>query len=165
MSTTTATPPAALAFSTDNCQVARTLEVIGETGTMLVLREVFNGVRRFDDMRRHSGVSRQVLSNRLANLVEHGILRRVPYQEEGSRVRHEYRLTPKGFDLYPVTVALAEWGARHVADPEGVPVEFEHRGCGALVRPVLECDEGHRLDDLRQVATRPGPAARPFAPA
>src|SRR6478672_10337304 len=110
----------ALAFSTDNCQVARALEVIGETGTMLVLREVFNGVRRFDDMRRHSGLSRQVLSNRLATLVDHGILRRVPYQDEGSRVRHEYRLTARGFDLYPVLAALAQWGERHLAGPEGV---------------------------------------------
>ncbi len=164
MSTTTQSPPA-LAFSMDNCQVARTLEVIGETGTMLVLREVFNGVRRFDDMRRHSGVSRQVLTNRLNALVEHGILRRVPYQEEGARARHEYRLTPKGFDLYPVLVALAQWGERYVADPDGVPVEFEHRGCGAVARSVLVCDEGHRIDDLREVGTRPGPAARPFEPA
>ncbi|GAA1934606.1 winged helix-turn-helix transcriptional regulator [Nocardioides marmoribigeumensis] len=155
----------ALAFSTANCQVAGALEVIGETGTMLVLREVFNGVRRFDDMRRHSGLSRQVLSNRLATLVEHGVLRRVPYRDEGARVRHEYRLTPKGFDLYPVLAALAQWGERYVAGPEGVPVELEHRGCGAVVRPVLVCDEGHRLDDLRQVATRPGPGVRPFAEA
>ena len=152
----------ALAYSMDNCQVGRALEVIGETGTMLVLREVFNGVRRFDDMRRHSGVSRQVLSNRLASLVEHGILRREPYQDEGSRVRHEYRLTEKGLALYPVIAALAQWGERYLADPEGVPVEFEHRGCGAIARPVMVCDEGHRLDDVRQVATRPGPGARPF---
>ena len=155
-------PAPALAYSMDNCQVARTMEVIGETGTMLVLREVFNGVRRFADMQRHSGLSRQVLSNRLVTLVEHGILRRVPYQDEGTRVRHEYRLTEKGLDLYPVLAALAQWGERYAADPDGVPVEFEHRGCGAVARAVLVCDEGHRLDDLRQVATRPGPAARPF---
>ena len=154
-----------MAYSTDNCQVGRTLEVIGETGTMLVLREVFNGVRRFDDMRRHSGVSRQVLSNRLATLVDHGILRRVPYQDDGARVRHEYRLTPKGFDLYPVLAALAQWGERYLADPEGPPVEFAHRDCGAVARAVIVCDEGHRVDDLREVGTRPGPGARPFDPA
>ena len=158
------TPPA-LAYSTDNCQVGRALQVIGETGTMLVLREVFNGVRRFDDMRRHSGVSRQVLSNRLATLVDHGILRRVPYQDDGARVRHEYRLTPKGFDLYPVLAALAQWGERYLADPDGPPVEFAHRGCGAVARAVVVCDEGHRVDDLREVGTRPGPGARPFDPA
>jgi DNA-binding HxlR family transcriptional regulator len=155
-------PAPALAYSTANCQVASTLEVIGETGTMLVLREVFNGVRRFDDMRRHSGLSRQVLSNRLATLVDHGILRREPYQEEGTRVRHEYRLTPKGFDLYPVLAALAQWGERYLADADGVPVEFEHRGCGAVARSVLVCEAGHRIDEPREVATRPGPGARPF---
>jgi DNA-binding HxlR family transcriptional regulator len=152
----------ALAFSMDNCQVAATMEVVGETGTMLVLREVFNGVRRFADMQRHSGLSRQVLSNRLATLVEHGILRREPYRDEGARVRHEYRLTAKGLDLYPVLTALAQWGERHLAGPEGVPVEIEHRGCGAVVRAVLVCDEDHRLDDPREVATRPGPGVRPF---
>src|ERR1700710_932747 len=94
--------PAALAWSTDNCQVARAMAVLGERGTIVVMREVFNGVRRFDDMQRHSGVSRQVLTNRLATLVEQGILRRVPYQTEGSRLRHEYRPTQKGLDLYPV---------------------------------------------------------------
>jgi hypothetical protein len=78
-------------------------------------------------------------------------------------VRHEYRLTPKGLELYPVLAALAQWGERHLAGPEGVPVEFEHRGCGAVARPVMVCDEGHRIDDLRQVATRPGPGVRPFA--
>ena len=154
----------ALAYSTDNCQVARTLEVIGETGTMIVLREVFNGVRRFADMQRHSGLSRQVLTNRLATLVDHGILRRVPYQDEGARVRHEYRLTPKGFDLYPLLAALAQWGERYAADPDGVPVELEHRGCGAVARAVLVCEDGHRIDDLRDVAPRPAPAARPVQP-
>ena len=154
----------ALAYSTDNCQVARSLEVIGESGTMIVLREVFNGVRRFADMQRHSGLSRQVLTNRLATLVDHGILRRVPYQDEGARVRHEYRLTPKGFDLYPLLAALAQWGERYAADPDGVPVELEHRGCGAVARAVLVCEDGHRIDDLRDVAPRPGPAARPVQP-
>ena len=102
----------------------------------MVLREVFNGVRRFDDMQRHSGVNRQVLSNRLAHLVDQGILRRVPYQPEGSRVRHEYRLTQKGLDLYPVLTALAEWGAHYLADPEGPAVEMAHRDCGAEVHAV-----------------------------
>ena len=153
------TPPA-LAWSTDNCQVARAMAVLGEGSTLLVLREVFNGVRRFDDMQRHSGVNRQVLSNRLATLVEQDILRRVPYQPEGSRIRHEYRLTQKGLDLYPVLTALVEWGAQYFADPEGPAVEMSHRDCGARVRPVLTCDDGHVLDDLRDVSPRPGSGAR-----
>lgn len=136
--------------------------VLGEKGAMIVLREVFNGVRRFDDMHRHSGLPRQVLSNRLALLVDHDILARVPYRPEGGRKRHEYRLTAKGFDLYPVLTALADWGARYYADPEGPPVELAHRDCGAVVRPVLECADGHRLAGPREVAPRPGPGAVPF---
>src|SRR5688500_4414396 len=115
--TATSAPPA-LDWSTDNCQVARAMAVLGERSTLVVLREVFNGVRRFDDMQRHSGVNRQVLSTRLATLVDAGILRKVPYQAEGARQRHEYRPTQKGLDLYPVLTALADWGAMYLADPE-----------------------------------------------
>jgi DNA-binding HxlR family transcriptional regulator len=154
-------PPPALAWSTDNCQVARAMAVLGEKGSMIVLREVFNGVRRFADMQRHSGLPKQVLSNRLALLVEHEVLRRAPYRDEGSRERHEYRLTDKGLELYPVLAGLADWGARWYADPEGPPVELAHRDCGAVVRPVMECADGHRVEP-RQVAARPGPGARPF---
>ena len=126
---------------------------------MVVIREVVNGVRRFDDMQKHSGVNRQVLSNRLAHLVDEGILRRVPYQPEGSRARYEYRLTQKGLDLYPILTALAEWGEQYVAGPEGPAVEMAHRGCGARVHAVLVCDADHRLDDFRAVAPRPGSGA------
>lgn len=162
---TTAPPtPAALAYSTANCQVARAMTVLGERATLVVLREVFNGVRRFDDMQRHSGVSRQVLSNRLALLVEHDILRRVPYRADGGRERHEYRLTPKGLDLYPVLTAVADWGARYYAGPEGPPVELAHRDCGGVVHTRLECEHGHVVEQ-REVAPRPGPGARPFGQA
>lgn len=158
------TTPAALAWSTENCTVGRTMEILGERWTVVVLREIFNGVRRFDDIARHSGIPRQVLSNRLASLVEQGVLRREPYRPEaGGRVRHEYRPTPKGFDLYAVLVAVAEWGDRYLADPEGPPVEFVHRECGARVHPVLVCEEGHRMGDPREVVGRPGPGVKPFA--
>jgi DNA-binding HxlR family transcriptional regulator len=163
VTTTTDAAPSALAYTTDNCQVGRALAVFGDRQTMVVIREVFNGVRRFDDMQRHSGVNRQVLSSRLTHLVDEGILRKVPYQPEGSRVRHEYRLTQKGLDLYPVLTALAEWGAKYVADPEGPAVEMGHRDCGAPVRATLVCDEGHRVDEFREVVPRPGSGARPFA--
>jgi DNA-binding HxlR family transcriptional regulator len=156
------TTPPALAWSSDNCTVGRAMTILGERWTFVVLREVFNGVRRFDDIRRHSGMPRQVLSNRLALLVEQDILRREPYQDPGERARHEYRLTEKGFDLYPVLVAIADWGDRYLADREGPPVEFEHRDCGAVVHAVLECQQGHRVDRPRQVLTRVGPGARQF---
>jgi DNA-binding HxlR family transcriptional regulator len=156
------TAPPALAWSTENCTVGRTMTILGERWTFVVLREVFNGVRRFDDISRHSGIPRQVLSNRLALLVEQGILRREPYQDPGERARHEYRLTDKGFDLYPVLVAIAAWGDRYVADRAGPPVEFAHRDCGAEVRTVLECHDGHRVERPRDVVTRVGPGAQPF---
>jgi len=139
------------------------MTILGEKGTLVVLREVFNGVRRFADMQRHSGLPRQVLSNRLALLVEHDVLLRVPYRDDGARERHEYRLTGKGFELYPVLAAVADWGTRWYADPEGPPVELAHRDCGSPVTAVLECGDGHRVDDLRDVVPRPGPGVRPFA--
>ncbi|GAA4379210.1 helix-turn-helix domain-containing protein [Nocardioides caricicola] len=158
---TTTAPNPALAWSTENCTVERAMTVLGERWVLVVLREVFNGVRRFEDIRTHGGVPRQVLSDRLALLVEHDILARVPYRPEGQRERHEYRLTPKGFDLYPVFVAIADWGAKYVADPEGPPVEVAHRGCGAVVHAELVCEDGHRIPGRRDVAPRPGPGVKP----
>lgn len=143
----------------DNCTVARAMAILGERWTFVVLREVFCGVRRFADIREHSGIPRQVLTNRLAQLVRQGILRREPYREPGERIRHEYRLTPKGFDLYPVFVAICEWGDRYLADPEGSPVALVHRGCGAPVHARLSCEDGHDLETPREVVSRPGPGA------
>lgn len=156
----TAEAPAALAYSSDNCTVGRAMQILGERSTFLVVREVFNGVRRFEDMRVRTAIPRQVLTNRLGVLVDEGILRRQPYQVPGERARHEYRLTQKGLDLYPVLVSIAEWGNRYLADPEGPPVAFEHRDCGAEVHVTLVCDEGHLIDEPRAVRTRPGPGAK-----
>lgn len=158
-----ATPsPPALAWSTGNCTIGRTMAVLGERWTFVVLREVANGIRRFDDIAQHAGISRQVLADRLRLLVEQDVLRRAPYRPDGGgRVRHEYRLTAKGLDLLPVMVAVAAWGDRYLADPEGPPVTFVHRDCGAVVRPALACAEGHDVLDPRQVAAIPGPGAHP----
>jgi DNA-binding HxlR family transcriptional regulator len=150
----------ALDWSIDGCTIGRAMEILGEKWTIVVLREVFNGIRRFDDMRVRTGIPRQVLTNRLAMLVEHEVLRREPYQEPGARVRHEYRLTAKGLDLYPVMIAVAAWGDRYLADPEGPPLEFTHRDCGALVHTELHCADGHRVGGNRDVVPRPGPGAR-----
>jgi DNA-binding HxlR family transcriptional regulator len=149
-----------LDYSTDNCSVGRTLEVVGDKWALHVLREVFNGVRRFEDMQAHTGAPRQVLSNRLGTLVDQGILRRVPYQEPGSRTRFEYRLTDKGRDLYAVLAALMAWGDRWAADPEGPSILQEHRDCGAPVEVTLHCADGHRIASVREVSARPGPGAR-----
>lgn len=147
----------------ENCQVERAMGVLGERSSVVVLREVFVGVRRFDDIHRHSGVSRQVLSNRLAMLVDEGLLTKVAYQAAGSRPRHEYRLTPKGLDLYPVLTALAQWGARWYSDPDGPAVQMVHRDCEAPVEASLQCAAGHRDLPVREVVPRPGPGALPLS--
>ena len=152
--------PTALDFSIDTCTIGRAMAILGEKWTVVVLREVFNGVRRFDDMRSHTGIPRQVLTNRLGTLVESGVLRREPYREPGSRIRHEYRLTAKGLDLYPVLIAVGEWGNRYLADPEGPPLEFAHRDCGAPVHTEIHCAAGHAITQNRDIAPRPGPGAR-----
>ena len=154
----------ALEWSVENCTIGRAMAILGERWTVVVLREVFNGIRRFDDMRIRTNIPRQVLANRLGTLVEHGILRREPYREPGARVRYEYRLTRKGLDLYPVLVAVLDWGDRYLADPEGSPISLVHRDCGAQVRAVLRCDADHVVESPRQVVPRPGPGARRRSP-
>jgi len=152
--------PAALAWSAENCSIGRTLDVLRDRWAFLVLREVFNGVRRFDDMRVRTHIPRAVLSDRLTTLVEQGMLRRVPYREPGRRTRHEYRLTPKGLDLYPVLAAMLEWGDRYLADSAGPALELVHRGCGNSLHLEVHCACGHVVWDPREIVTRPGPAAR-----
>src|SRR6266700_2749220 len=107
--------PWILDYDSANCTIGATVDILGERATFLVLREAFNGVRRFDDMQRRTAIPRQVLSSRLARLAAEGLLRKVPYQEAGQRSRDEYRLTSKGLDLYPVLVALMQWGDRYEA--------------------------------------------------
>jgi DNA-binding HxlR family transcriptional regulator len=152
-----------LSYDTANCNIAAALAIVGEKWTFLVLREAFNGVRRFDDMQRRTGAPRQVLSNRLTRLVGEGILRKVPYRQEGQRARSEYRLTEKGIDLFPVIVALLAWGDKHAAWPGGPAVELTHRDCGAPVYLELACTDGHVLGSAREVTPVPGPGARRIA--
>jgi DNA-binding HxlR family transcriptional regulator len=153
----------ALDYDTSNCNIAAALAVVGEKWTFLVLREAFNGVRRFDDMQRRTGAPRQLLSNRLAGLVTEGILRKVPYHEEGQRARSEYRLTEKGLDLFPVIAALLSWGDKYAAWPGGPAVELTHRDCGAPVFLELACSDGHVLESARDVTPLPGTGARRIA--
>ncbi len=152
-----------LDYDTANCAIGAAVGILGERPTFLVLREAFNGVRRFDDMQRRTGIPRQVLSQRLARLVAEGLLRKVRYQESGQRSRDEYRLTDKGLDLYPVLVALMEWGDRYTGDTAGPPVLLRHRDCGEPVRLQLTCAAGHVLESAREVTPVPGPAARKIA--
>jgi DNA-binding HxlR family transcriptional regulator len=161
---TTASPatdrPNALDYSTENCPIGRSMAIFGERWTLVVVREVFNGVRRFDDMRVRTPIPRQVLADRLTLLVEHGILAKVPYQVTGQRPRHEYRLTQKGIDLYPVLVAISAWGNHYLADDDGPAIEFVHRECGSPVEIALTCTSGHDVAQARDVVPRPGPGAK-----
>jgi len=155
--------PWILDYDSANCAIGAAVGIIGERQTFLVLREAFNGVRRFDDMRRRTAMPRQVLSDRLARLVDEGLLRKVPYQDSGQRARHEYRLTQKGLDLYPVLVALMAWGDEYAVGPEGPGVELTHRDCGQPVELHLSCRAGHPVGSPREITTVPGPGARRIA--
>jgi DNA-binding HxlR family transcriptional regulator len=137
------------------CSVAGTLAVVGEKWSLLVLREAFLGVRRFADFQRVLGAPKAVLTDRLGTLVEQEILVRVPYQPEGERQRHEYRLTPKGRALYPTLVALMEWGDTYLAEGGVPPLALRHRECDAPVHLELICEEGHRLAGPRDVRPEP----------
>jgi DNA-binding HxlR family transcriptional regulator len=150
----------AIDYDTQDCTIEAALSAVGEKWTFMVLREVFNGIRRFDDMQRRTGAPRQVLSDRLGRLVTAGILRKVPYQEAGQRARSEYRLTEKGVDLFPVIVALLEWGNKHAPGAGGPLVSLTHRDCGEPVALQLACAAGHVLDSAREVTPVPGPGAR-----
>jgi DNA-binding HxlR family transcriptional regulator len=150
--------------STENCTIARAMTILGERWTLVVLREISLGVRRFGEIRERTGMPRQVLADRLRQLVDDGILRRVPYQEQGARQRAEYRLTEKGFGLFPVLVAVREWGDRYLADPDGPPVLTVHKDCGEPVAVTLRCAAGHEVSQPRDLRGRPGPGARPRRP-
>jgi DNA-binding HxlR family transcriptional regulator len=140
------------------CSIARALEAIGDRWTLLVIRDAFHGVRRFDDFQERLGVARNVLSDRLTRLVDDGILEKRPYQERPQRF--EYRLTSKGVDLFPVMVSLMKWGDRHAPDPGGPPVLVLHKGCGGQVDERLLCDRcGEPITALNAEARQPAPTA------
>jgi DNA-binding HxlR family transcriptional regulator len=147
-------------YSAENCSIQRTLEIVGEKWSLLVLREAFYGVRRFSDFERALGCARNILSARLATLVEHGILSREPYREPGSRVRYEYRLTEKGIELFPAMVALMRWGDRWTSDRAGPPVVVRHRYCREPVVAELHCAAGHGPLSARETEAVPGAGAK-----
>jgi DNA-binding HxlR family transcriptional regulator len=138
------------------CSVARALSVVGDRWTLLVLRDAFLGIRRFEDFQRDLGTTRHRLADRLSKLVRHGILERVRYQSRPARF--EYRLTEKGKDLYPIIVSLTRWGDRWMAGKAGPPVELVHKGCGRTIMPGLACPECGESVAARDMVARPGPA-------
>jgi DNA-binding HxlR family transcriptional regulator len=143
-------------FEDVNCSVAQCLEAVGEWWSLLIVRDTFLGVTRFDDFQARLGISRNTLNQRLNHLVDTGVLKRVPYQKHPPR--SEYRLTEKGRDLWHVLMAMRQWGDRWAA-PDGPPLKIRHKGCGRVVAAVPVCSHcGERLDP-RDVTAMPGPGA------
>jgi len=136
-----------------NCSVARTLSVVGERWTMLILREAFLGRHRFDEFQQGIGIARNILSSRLRDLVEKGILDRTRADGEPRRV--EYRLTKKGSDLYPVLIALMQWGDTWLCDEAGPPMTLVHRNCGATTSPEMVCSQCGEHLGAREVIAIP----------
>lgn len=141
-------------FALIDCSVARALEVVGERWSLLILRDAFYGVRRFDDFQRDLGVARNILSDRLAKLVDQEVLERRPYGERP--VRYEYRLTDKGRDLLPVLLALMKWGDTW-GGSEQPPVEVTHLTCGHVTDPVSTCRHCGDELALRDIRVDPVP--------
>jgi DNA-binding HxlR family transcriptional regulator len=137
------------------CSIAKALEVVGERWTLLIVRDVMNGNRRFGELQRSLGVARNVLSARLQRLVEEDILERRPYQS--SPERYEYFLTEKGLDLWPALVALLAWGDRHSPEPDGPPMLIVHKGCGGLVNDRGTCESCGKVLQARDARPMPGP--------
>ncbi len=143
-------------INTMTCSVARTLSVVGDRWTMLIIRDAFLGIRRFDGLRDDLGITPHRLSDRLRKLVRDGVLRRTEYQKRPRRF--EYRLTEKGIDLYPLLVAMTTWGDHWMAGAGGPPVELVHRRCGHVINPKLICPSCSETIVPREMSARPGPA-------
>jgi DNA-binding HxlR family transcriptional regulator len=142
-------------FSQWPCSVARTVDLLGDWWTPLVLRDAYYGVRRFDDFQRDLKIGRNILTERLNRLVDEGLLERVPYQERP--VRHEYLLTDKGRDFFPVMVAMMRWGDRWLTGDEGPPLTLHHTTCDHDMHAEVVCSHCGEPIELRHVRARGGP--------
>ena len=141
-------------FADMHCSVVQCLEVVGEWWSMLIVRDAFLGVTRFDEFQERLGISRNVLNQRLLRLVEEGVLTKIPYSEHPPR--HDYRLTAKGRDLWPVLTAMRQWGDAYAA-PDGPPLSVVHKSCGHVADAVMTCSScGERLE-ARDVRAMAGP--------
>ncbi|MEQ8282611.1 MAG: helix-turn-helix domain-containing protein [Parvibaculum sp.] len=139
------------------CSLARTLSVVGDRWTLLVLRECFLRIRRFEEFEQRLGIARHVLADRLKKLTEAGVLEKIPYQERPRR--EEYRLTEKGLALYPALLALLDWGDKYMSGKEGPPLLRRHKTCGHIVHAVPSCSECGEPLDARAMTVEAGPGA------
>lgn len=138
------------------CSIARTLDVIGEPWSPLVLRDVYVGLNRFEQIQQDLGISRKVLTERLNHLVDHGVLERRPYD---NRPRFEYHLTPKGQELFDVFMVMVGWGDKWLAGDAGPPVLYRHHHCGEVSRVDLRCAHCGEPMHSTDVDVLPGPGA------
>jgi DNA-binding HxlR family transcriptional regulator len=141
----------------ETCSLARTVSVIGDRWTLLILRDCFLRVRRFEEFQARLGVTRPILASRLRKLVKSFVLAKVPYQERP--MRYEYRLTPKGLDLYPIVLSIVHWGDVHMSGRKGRPLLHRHLACGKDFDPVMVCSECGEPLDPRRIHVHHGPGA------
>lgn len=142
------------------CSIARALEIIGDRWSILILRDAFRGVRRYDELRTDLGIARPVLSDRLKRLVERGVLQKVRYQDHPPR--YEYRLTQMGVELSPILVALMKWGDRHLSEG-GAPTVLVHEPCGHPLEQGFWCASCQQVFSPTAISSRPGPGRAPRA--
>jgi len=140
-----------------HCRIERALELVGTRSALIILREAFYGGRRFDDIARRTGLSDAVAAKRLKQLVDDGLLLQRPYREPGARTRHEYVLTERGRSLFPILVALLNWGDGLDAGPP--PIQLTHAGCGEPLEATVTCRAGHAVG-LEETEVGLGRAAR-----
>lgn len=139
------------------CSIARTLDIAGEPWSPLIIRDIWTGTNRFDDLQRNLGISRKVLTERLKWLVAHGVLEQRPYSERPPR--HEYALTLKGLEFCDVLMAISAWGDRWTAGTAGPPTLLRHHDCGEMTTVELHCDRCGRPLHAADVDVLPGPGA------
>jgi DNA-binding HxlR family transcriptional regulator len=141
-------------FGTMHCSMARALDVIGDPWTPLVIRDLYLGLTRFDELVTDLGLARNLLSRRLDHLVERGVVERRRYRDHPPR--YDYRLTAAGRDIVPILIALTAWGDRWVGPNEGPPIRFRH-ACGKIVEPAVTCPSCNAPFTLSSVTPLPGP--------
>jgi DNA-binding HxlR family transcriptional regulator len=145
-------------FASMHCSLAQSLEIIGDWWTPLVLRDLYLGLDRFDQLVTDLGVSRNLLTDRLGTLMDGGLVTRTPYQE--NPVRYAYALTEAGRELVPILLALTAWGDRHATPPAGQPIRFTHDTCGKVTTATVCCSECGDPLTVEEVTPSPGPGGR-----
>lgn len=146
----------------EQCSIARASTALGDRWILVILSDCFLGVRIFEDFRARLEISRTTLASRLATLVEHGILKKVPYQTKPTR--YEYRLTEKGLALYPAILALAEWGDQYYSDAMGPPILRKHRRCGHDFVTKICCSKCGETIEASEVEARKRPDHPEYRP-